>query len=69
MFFVFNKDKAISYVVTLFTIVVLFFTASIFKDKEESIETSANETKINNTQNNLEKNNIENNELVEENKN
>ena len=58
MFLVFNKDKAISYVITVFTITVLFFTASIFKNKEESIETSANETIVNTIKNEKESNNI-----------
>lgn len=42
MFWVFNKDKIVSYVVTVFTVAILFFTASIFSKTEEIIETSAN---------------------------
>lgn len=45
MFLVFNKDKIMSYIVTLFTIVVLFLTASAF-NREEVIETSANASKL-----------------------
>ena len=48
MFFVFNKDKAISYVVTVFTVMVLFFMASFFKSSENTIETSVNEIKDDN---------------------
>ena len=47
MFFVFNKDKAISYVVTVFTIMVLFFAASFFKKTENVVETSVNEAEEN----------------------
>lgn len=46
MFFVFNKDKITAYVVTAFTVMVLFFTASVFNKSEESVTTSANETKM-----------------------
>ena len=45
MFLVFNKDKIMSYIVTLFTIVVLFLTASAF-NREEVVETSANASKL-----------------------
>lgn len=68
MFFVFNKDKITAYVVTLFTVVVLFLTASVFEKKEDTIETSVNETKINIVKNNIDDNNIvENNEILNEN--
>lgn len=46
MFWVFNKDKIMSYVVTIFTVVVLFLTASTFGETEEIIETSANIGKL-----------------------
>jgi len=42
MFFVFNKDKVISYAVAICTVFVLFLMASVFGDKPgEIIETSA----------------------------
>ena len=63
MFLVFNKDKAISYVVTVFTVVVLFLTASMFKKTEESVPTSVNEAIVNKVENNIEESNI-----VEQNK-
>ena len=47
MFLVFNKDKIMSYVVTLFTVVVLFLTASVFNNgTQEVVETSANSSKL-----------------------
>ena len=65
MFFVFNKDKITAYVVTLFTVVVLFLTASVFEKKEEAIKTSVNEIKINMVKNNIDENSIvENNEIL-----
>lgn len=45
MFFVFNKDKIMSYIVTIFTVAVLFFTASAF-NTEKVVETSANSSKL-----------------------
>ena len=45
MFFVFNKDKVMSYVVTVFTVVVLFLTASAF-GTEQVVETSTNTSKL-----------------------
>ncbi|MGN1301877.1 MAG: polysaccharide deacetylase family protein [Clostridia bacterium] len=45
MFLVFNKDKIMSYVVTLFTIVVLFLTASAFST-EKAVTTSTNSSKL-----------------------
>jgi len=42
MFFVFNKDKVVSYMVAICTVFVLFLMASVFGDKPgEIIETSA----------------------------
>ncbi len=47
MFLVFNKDKIMSYIVTLFTVVVLFLTASVFNNgTQETIETSSNSGKL-----------------------
>ena len=61
MFLVFNKDKAISYVVTVFTVVILFLAASFFKNTDKSsIPTSVNETKINLINNTI----IEQNEIL-----
>ena len=45
MFLVFNKDKITSYIVTLFTILVLFLTASTFST-EKVVETSTNTSKL-----------------------
>ena len=61
MFFIFNKDKIVSYVVTVFTVIVLFVTASVFTRNEESMQTSANESKI------YETNNIIDNNITKEN--
>ena len=53
MFFIFNKDKIMSYVVTLFTVIVLFLTASAFKDNETiQTSTNVNVNKIENVVNN-----------------
>ena len=47
MFFVFNKDKVISYIVTLFTVVILFFTASVFDtDIQETVPAATNTSKL-----------------------
>lgn len=45
MFFVFNKDKIMSYIVTVFTVIVLFLTASAF-NTNEVVETSTNTSKL-----------------------
>lgn len=46
MFLVFNKDKIMSYIVTLFTVVVLFLTASVFNNgTQEVVETAATSSK------------------------
>lgn len=42
MFWVFNKDKIVSYIVTVFTVAILFLTASTIGKTEEIIVTSAN---------------------------
>lgn len=64
MFFIFNKDKITAYIVTVFTVMALFFTASVFEKNEETIQTSVNEnTIINDT---FENNVIENNEIINE---
>lgn len=48
MFLIFNKDKIMSYIVTVFTVVVLFLTASVFSNgtQEEVVETAANASKL-----------------------
>lgn len=61
MFFIFNKDKIVSYVVTVFTVIILFVTASVFTRNEESMQTSANESKTS------EVNNIIDNNITKEN--
>lgn len=45
MFLVLNKDKIMSYIVTLFTIIVLFLTASTF-NAEKVVETSTTSSKL-----------------------
>ena len=35
MFYVINKEKIIAYVVTVFTVVVLYFVASTYEYKED----------------------------------
>ncbi len=45
MFFIFNKDKVMSYIVTVFTVAILFFTASVFTNNKDTVQTSANEEK------------------------
>lgn len=48
MFLIFHKDKIMSYIVTVFTVVVLFLTASVFSNGtlKEVVETSANPSKL-----------------------
>lgn len=41
MFYIFNKDKIMSYIVTVFTIIILFFTASAFTNNEQQIVETA----------------------------
>jgi len=70
MFYIFNKDKLVSYVVTVFTIIVLFFTASVFKEEKESIQTSSNEIKADDSEkieNNIDNIDVKNNEILYEN--
>lgn len=45
MFMVFNKDKIMSYVVTVFTVMVLFLTASAFGEKD-AVPTTAKSSKL-----------------------
>ena len=45
MFFVFNKQKIITYFVSLVTVLTLFFVAGNLK-KEETVETSAGNEKL-----------------------
>ena len=66
MFFVFNKDKITAYIVTVFTVMILFLTASAFNKKEESIQTSINEIGIN-EMNLLIENKIEENNTIKNN--
>lgn len=46
MFLVFNKDKIVSYIVTVFTVVVLFFTASSFNENKQVVQTVAQNGKL-----------------------
>ena len=44
MFLVFNKQKIITYFVSFFTVIVLFFVASTINDNSKTVETlSVNE--------------------------
>ena len=64
MFFVINKEKVYAYVVSLFTIVTLFFMSSVFKaDLSEVEETGANVYENKSFQNDL----VSNNEISEQN--
>lgn len=60
MFWVFNKDKIMSYLVTVFTVAVLFLTASTFGETEEIIETSANNYEPENNMNTINEEKINN---------
>ena len=48
MFLIFNKDKIMSYIVTVFTVVVLFLTATVFTNgtQQEVVETAAYGSKL-----------------------
>ena len=47
MFFIFNKDKIMSYIVTVFTVIVLFLTASVLNNgTQEAMPTAATEGKL-----------------------
>lgn len=47
MFFIFNKDKIMSYIVTLFTVVVLFLAASaINNDTQKVVKTATSVNKL-----------------------
>lgn len=49
MFLVFNKDKIMSYIITVFTVVGLFFTASAFtnnNNEQKAVETAASVNKL-----------------------
>lgn len=48
MFLIFNKDKIMSYIVTVFTVVILFLTASIFNNGTQPnvVETAAKSSRL-----------------------
>jgi len=47
MFLVFNKDKIMSYIVTVFTVAMLFITATVVNSNTaQTVETSANTSKL-----------------------
>lgn len=48
MFLVFNKDKIMSYIITVFTVVGLFFTASAFttNNEQKTVETATSVNKL-----------------------
>lgn len=62
MFFIINKEKLESYIISVATVIILFIMAGSINSNRNVIETSANiqnETNINNT--NSQKNNVKNN--------
>lgn len=66
MFFVINKEKVYAYVVSILTIVTLFFMSTVFKqDLSDVKETGATVTNNITTTNDL----VSNNEILEENSN
>ena len=46
MFLVFNKQKIVTYFVSVLTVVTLFFIAGNINKKEETVETSVNGEKL-----------------------
>lgn len=46
MFLVFNKQKIITYFVSVLTVFVLFFVASTLNNKGETVETSAGNERL-----------------------
>ena len=64
MFFIFNKDKAVSYFITVFTVAILFLTASLFGNSKETVPTSVNENGLLQTNNE----NIADNNMIDNNK-
>ena len=59
MFLVFNKEKIYAYIVSILTVMVLFFTAGLLNNKEDIIQTSStNEKKLPIYNVNTEKNKI-----------
>ena len=46
MFFVLNKQKIYTYLLSVLTVIILLFIGSSTIKKEESIETSANTSKL-----------------------
>ena len=62
MFFIINKEKLESYIISVATVIILFIMAGSINSNRNVIETSANiqnETNSNNT--NSQKNNVKNN--------
>ena len=65
MFMVFNKEKILSYFVSLSTVVLLFVISfAVTKKNDDIIKTSANAI-MSNTTNKIENVNIENNDINE----
>ena len=46
MFLVFNKEKIYAYLVSIVTVIVLFFAASMLNNKEEVVKTSSFDRKL-----------------------
>ena len=47
MLFLFNKAKIISYIVSIFTVIALFFAASSLTPKDGAVEVATNTVKMN----------------------
>ena len=46
MFYVFSKQKIYTYVISIITVVVLFFVAETLINKEQSIQASSNSERL-----------------------
>ena len=46
MFFVFNKQKIYAYLVSIFTVILLFFVASMINQSENAVQTAAPANKL-----------------------
>lgn len=57
MYFIFSKEKFVSYIIAFSTVAILF-TISLVQDKNETIQTSVNTTKDENIYNTQIDNNI-----------
>ncbi len=46
MFLVFNREKIYAYLVSIVTVIVLFFAAGMLNNKEEAVKTSSSNRKL-----------------------